>query len=210
MKRIDLFVTVNCVLFLLLCLLRYFARFVAYPGIGHIDEFFVYAVVILCCIVALWRVFQHHPFDASVLILLQMGIVMHFCGAFVLINGERLYDTMVLGVHYDKYVHFINSFTASLLFSHLFEIQRIPLTRVNSVFLLLVVLGLGAAVEIVEYVVTLTVPNNGVGGYDNNMQDLIADFLGCLGFLVWRSVRARSTARHPPSRAQTLPGLQAE
>ncbi len=210
MKKIDLFVAINCALFLLLCGLRYFARFIPYAGSEHIDEFFVYAVVIICCILTLWRVFKHYAFDATVLILLQLGIVMHFCGAFILIDGGRLYDALVLGIHYDKYVHFINSFSAALLFSYLFQIQRIPLTRVNSVFLMLVVLGLGAAVEIVEYVVALTVPNNGVGGYDNNMQDLMADLLGSLSFLIWRSSTERIKAKRNARPEGRLSGLPAE
>ncbi len=191
MKKIDYFVAVNTALFLVLCVFRYYARFIQYRGAEHIEEFFIYAVVILCGIFVLWRVFRHYPFDAVILILLQVGIVMHFSGAFVLIEGGRLYDASILGIRYDKYVHFVNSFGAALLVSRLFQIQRIPITRVNSIFLLMVVLGLGAVIEIVEYMVVLTVPNNGVGGYDNNMQDLMSNLCGGIGFLLWRHTLGR-------------------
>ncbi len=122
---------------------------------------------------------------------LQIGIAMHFSGAFVQIEGGRLYDAHVLGLRYDKYVHFVNAFSATLLVGRLFQIQSIALTRVNSVLLMLVVLGLGAVIEIVEYVVVLTVPANGVGGYDNNMQDLMANFCGASAFLLLRPALAR-------------------
>ena len=39
----------------------------------------------------------------------------------------------------------------------------------------------------VEYGVVFTVENNGVGGYDNNMQDLLANFCGSLTYLVLRA-----------------------
>lgn len=194
MKKIDVFAAVNILLFLIMCVFRYYARFIHYRGIEHIQEFFIYAAVIICGIVMLWWIFRHYPFDTMLLVLLQLGIVMHFSGAFVQIEGGRLYDAHVLGIQYDKYVHFVNAFSATLLVSRLFQIQHIALTRVNSVFLLMVVLGMGAVVEIVEYIVVLTVPANGVGGYDNNMQDLIGNFCGALSFLVLRSVLARSAA----------------
>ena len=60
---------------------------------------------------------------------------------------------------------------------------------------LLVVLGLGAVVEIVEYLVMLTVPNAGVGGYDNNMQDLIGNLLGGTLFVVLDCVRRSRRSR---------------
>jgi uncharacterized membrane protein YjdF len=126
---------------------------------------------------------------------------MHFSGAFVQIDGARLYDAHVFGIQYDKYVHFVNSFSATLLVSRLFQIQHIALTRVNNVFLMLVVLGMGAIIEIVEYMVVLTVPNNGVGGYDNNMQDLMANFCGALCFLFVRSVMAK----HASSKTEIVP-----
>lgn len=190
-KKIDFFAMLNLGLFLLMCVFRYYARFIHYRGIEHIEEFFVYASVIICAILLLWWVFRHYPFDAMILVLLQIGIVMHFSGAFVQMDGGRLYDAHVLGIQYDKYVHFVNAFSATLLVSRLFQIQGIALTRVNSLLLMLVVLGLGAVIEIVEYIVVLTVPSNGVGGYDNNMQDLMANFCGALGFLILRPALAR-------------------
>ncbi len=40
--------------------------------------------------------------------------------------------------------------------------------------------GAGALVEIVEYVGTLLLENSTVGGYSNNMQDLVANSIGAL------------------------------
>jgi hypothetical protein len=189
LRRIDLFVGVNLVLFLVLCVFRYHARFIEYRGAEHIEEFFVYAGVIVAGVVLLWLVFRHYRFDPLILACLQAGIAMHFCGAFVLIDGGRLYDAHLLGVRWDKYVHFVNAFAATALLARLFAIQHIALTRVNRVFVLLGVLGLGAVIEIVEYGVVLTVPRNGVGDYDNNMQDLVSNLCGSLAYLAWLAAR---------------------
>ena len=169
MKKFDLFVAVNLLLFLVLCVFRYYASFIEYRGIE-----------------------RHYTFDPVVLNFLQVGIVMHFCGAFVLIDGGRLYDASLLGVRYDKYVHFVNAFAATAVVARLFQIQHIPLTRANRLFVLLAVLGLGAAIEIVEYIAVLTVPRNGVGGYDNNMQDLIVNLCGASAFLMLGATLAAS------------------
>ncbi len=197
LKKIDLFVGVNLMLFLILCVFRYYARFIEYRGAEHLEEFFIYAAVIIAGVILLWLVFRHYRFDPVILMCLQTGIVMHFCGAFVLIDGGRLYDAHLLGIRYDKYVHFVNAFAATALIARLFEIQHIALTRVNRVFVLLVVLGLGAIIEIVEYGVVLTVPRNGVGDYDNNLQDLVSNLCGAIGYLVWFAARRRVAGPRP-------------
>lgn len=187
MKKIDVFIIFNTLLFLFLCIFRYYARFIEYRGSAHVEEFFIYAIFILIGIVALWWVFRNYEFNSLLLLLVQCGILMHFSGAFIQIEGGRLYDAYIFDIRYDKYVHFINAFSISILISRLFHIQHIALTRVNRIFVVLVVMGLGALVEIVEYLVVLTVPHHGVGGYDNNMQDLIANFLGSCSFAFFHS-----------------------
>lgn len=205
MKKIDAFALTNVVLFVLLCVFRYYARFVQYRGAAHIGEFFVYAAVIMVGIAILWFVFRHYEFEGSTLLLVQLGILMHFSGAFVMIDNHRLYDQVLFGLRYDKYVHFVNAFAATVLISRLFRIQKIALTRSNNVFVVLVVLGLGAVIEIVEYAVVLTVPQNGVGGYDNNMQDLMANLAGACSFMLAKYLWGRR-ARAEPKRAAS-PGM---
>lgn len=186
LRKIDIFAGVNAALFLILCVFRYHSRFEALRGAGHVEEFFVYATVILGGIVFLWRAFRHHPFDWSVLALLQVGILMHFSGAFVSIEAGRLYDAHLLGIRYDKYVHLVNAFGIAFLMGRLFRIQGIAFTRLHAILLLLAVLGLGAIIEMVEYGVVLTFETNGVGDYDNNMQDLLANFCGSLVYVAFR------------------------
>jgi hypothetical protein len=64
---------------------------------------------------------------------------------------------------------------------------KLRLRHLRDFIVLFVVLGLGAMVEMFEYIVTRHLPQNGVGGYDNNMQDLIANFVGgFIAIVAWR------------------------
>ncbi len=205
MRKLDVFAAINAALFVVLCVFRYHDRFVALRGAGHMEEFFVYAGVILAAIVVLWWRFRDWGFDGSLLALVQLGILMHFAGAFVPVDGRRLYDAHLMGIRYDKYVHVVNAFAVTALVDRIFEIRRMPRTALNAIMLVMVVLGLGALAEIVEYGVVLTVPNNGVGEYDNNMQDLVANLSGSLLFLAvrlafWRSESWRGGERNTGAR----------
>ena len=202
---LDIFVLLNVCLFLLLCVFAYFAQFVDYSRsllrLLHPREYLIYASGILTIIFLLWWWFRRYRFEVWLLLLLQIGILMHFTGAFVNADGKRIYELYFLGLRYDKYVHFYNAFVVSMLVWKLFHLDRAATTLLSSLSVVLSVLGLGAVVEIVEYGIAKTLAVNGVGDYDNNMQDLIANFIGsslstCLLYL--RSKRTKSHSS-PPS-----------
>jgi len=182
-KNVDVFVAINTVLFIVKCLITTYPRFISKYGSEYLTEFFVYAVGIITLIYIFWLVFREYPFDTTMLVILEFGILVHFAGALVTIDGVRLYDSNFWGIGYDKYVHFVNSFVCAMLIRRLFIIKRNTMNHITSIFILLTVLGLGGIIEIVGYGVVLTIQHNGVGGYDNNMQDLIANFCGGLFFL---------------------------
>lgn len=48
----------------------------------------------------------------------------------------------------------------------------------------------GAVNEIIEWVMTLTIPNTDVGGYDNTARDLVANLVGGLVMAGWTSRRS--------------------
>ncbi len=177
-RPLDAFVATNVILFMYLCVFTYYARYISYRGGAHVWEFFVYAAVILLAIMVGWFVFRRHAFGVPLLVLVQAGILAHFAGAYIQIDGHRLYDSVFLGIRYDKYVHFSNAFVVALVLRHIFMLRMHYIDALVRFFILLGVLGLGAMIEIMEYLVCKTIPGNGVGGYDNNMQDLISNFVG--------------------------------
>jgi hypothetical protein len=191
LKNTDVFVSLNAALFAVMCAVVYYDRFLQYRGRGNIHEFFIYSIAILATIACAWIYLRRFRFRTAMLVLVQAGILAHFAGAFVPIDGHRLYDVELLGVRYDKFVHCLNAFAAASVVAHVFDVLDVHLPVIRNLVLVLVVLGLGSAVEVLEYLVVRTVPGAGVGAYDNNMQDLIGNMVGAVLFLVAAAICRR-------------------
>ncbi len=179
-KSIDFFAVLNITLFLLMCYSAYFDRFVEYRGHEYIFEFMVYATVILILIFFAWKTARRFHVPGWLLALAQIGICIHFAGGLAVFGDKRLYDHIIFGVRYDKYVHLFNAVVACLFVQRLILQSNLTQGWLCDLVVVLTVLGLGAFVEIIEYIVLCTVKVNGVGNYDNNMQDLIANFTGVI------------------------------
>jgi hypothetical protein len=186
----DIFILVNIVLFILMCIFAYYDRFISYRGSENVLEFFIYAVFILLAVASGWIYFRTYRWSLWEVSLIEIGIIMHFSGGLVHIDGQRLYDNIFFLIRYDKYVHFINSFIAAMITSRLLKSFDFKMPRFEGLVIILIVLGGGAIIEIIEYMVVLTVPGNGVGGYDNNMQDLMGNLAGSSVYIILRSLKS--------------------
>lgn len=182
LRNTDAFAALNAVLFAILASTVYLQRFLRYRGPGNMDEFFIYACAIVLVILVVWVFLRRVDYPTWVLVLMQAGILSHFAGAFIPVDGGRLYDTAWAGLGYDKYVHVFNAFAGAAVLTTLFDRTGVQFAF-RWLVIVMIVLGAGAVLEMVEYMVTLTVPNAGVGGYDNNMRDLIANAVGALGYI---------------------------
>jgi len=178
--NLDAFTLLNTFFFIIMCYLVYYDRFISYRGVANIYEFFFYASVIISIVIVAWYKFRYLQVRLSLLILIEIGILMHFSGAFIQIDGHRLYDSRFFDIRYDKFVHFTNAMIATFITLHIFSKRELPDSKFILLLAVLTVLGLGAVVEMVEYVVTLTVKHNGVGAYNNNMLDLVSNFFGSI------------------------------
>jgi hypothetical protein len=186
----DIFILVNIVLFILMCMFAYYDRFISYRGSENVLEFFIYAVFILLAVATGWIYFRTYRWSLWEVSLIEIGIIMHFSGGLVHIDGQRLYDNVFFLIRYDKYVHFINSFIAAMITSRLLKSFDFKMPRFEGLVIILIVLGGGAIIEIIEYMVVLTVPGNGVGGYDNNMQDLMGNLAGSSVYIILKSLKS--------------------
>jgi len=187
LTNVDYFVIINCLFFIFMCVFVYFARFIKYIGSARIGEFFIYAILIILVIMGLWGQFRKLPFSFWTLFILEFGIIIHFLGGLVFIDGKRLYDCYAFSFRYDKYVHFVNAFAVGLLLQNIFIFSKVRLGHLRNIIVFFVVLGLGAFLEIFEYLVTRNIKYNGVGGYDNNMQDLISNVVGiAVSIIIWK------------------------
>lgn len=185
-KSIDIFVVFNLFLFILMCIFVYYDRFVTYRGSENILEFYLYAVVTFLVIIFFWLYFRNYEYSMFALCIIEFGILINFAGGLIHIDGKRLYDMFFLKIRYDKFVHFINSIIACTIINRILAKLRYKINKFEGLVIVLIVLGLGAIIEIIEYIVVRNIPEAGVGGYDNNMQDLIANFLGGLFYLFIR------------------------
>lgn len=178
-RAADLFAAFNLKCFLILAGLIGTRR---YQGPANAGEFLVYGCVIVAIIVAAWLRLRKFSLPVHVLLLLQAGIVAHFAGAFVPVDRARLYDQAIFGIGYDNYVHGLNAFAAAACISHvMLAYDRAP--ALWHWLVLGLVLGMGAAVEIVEFATLQFVDGAGVGDYHNNARDLVADLIGALLYL---------------------------
>ena len=129
------------------------------------------------------------------LVAFEAGLFLHFAGGLIYPGVIRLYDVRIginffdYPLRFDKIVHFVNTFVGCLVTIEVFRLLKIRFPRALMFFVLLVVVGVGGLIELVEYVVVKTIPHNGVGDYDNNMTDLLANLAGCLTFAALWTVK---------------------
>jgi len=110
------------------------------------------------------------------------------------VGGGILYQVWLLDgvVRYDNLQHalgfgFVGRATWEAL-RHRLRPTSDDLPRVAFWIVVLGATGFGAANEIVEYVLTLTLETTNVGGYDNTARDLLANLAGGL-VLGWATAR---------------------
>ena len=176
--NIDLFTLFNSLLFLMMTKFVYYDRFITYRGAANIHEFFFYAAVIYAVILFFWIKLRHMKISFYILILFEIMILLHFAAAFVEVNGHRLYDLRLFDIRFDKFVHFTNALIGTIITIYFFQKNQCQMTKFMLMMTVFSILGIGAIIEIAEYIVTLTVAHNGVGAYNNNMLDLVANLFG--------------------------------
>jgi hypothetical protein len=182
LEPVDLFAMANGAILLAIVVVWSLRGALAYRGPANLVEFSGYALVIALLGLLMMRVFHGRKIGAGVIALTQAGVLAHFLGGFVAVHGARLYDAVFLGLGFDKYVHVLNGLAGAALTEAL--IARRDRAIVQAAIVFLVVMGAGAIVELIEYGAYRLVPDNGVGGYDNNMQDMLANSAGAILYLL--------------------------
>jgi hypothetical protein len=191
LRLVDALVLTNLAVFAVLCVARYLPRFVAYRGAGNLHEFLIYAAALFAASIVVWLALRGRAdLDWRFLVLIQLGLLLHWLGAFVSVGEGRLYDVVLVeGIRYDKLVHFANG---GITLVALLGVTPLGRSRLAPPFLALVgvlsVLGLATLVELMEYGVMSTIPNPGPGGPADSLPDLLAVLSGCLVALPFAGV----------------------
>ena len=128
----------------------------------------------------------------------------HVAGGMIPVGDGVLYGQWLVGrtVRYDNVQHAWGFGIAGRVVWEALRPRLSGATRphlVAAVIVLLGGMGLGAVNEVVEYILTKTLPATNVGGYENTARDLIANFVGAAiaAALTARSARTGGGLRVP-------------
>lgn len=149
--------------------------------------FVVYSVTVLAIMLAFWLALRRHEYPIWAVVALQLTVLGHIAGRFVVIDGLPLYRSQILGMRGDKVIHTLNSLAAAVFATAMFRRLGLVLGGWEGFIVVMTVTGAGALVEIIEYGGTLVLPVTHVGDYVNNMQDLLANLVGA--FAGWLIIR---------------------
>ncbi len=158
----------------------------------------VYLAVVLVGLAVVVAVDRRHPLSLATRVGLGVFAVGHVAGGMVPVGDEVLYATWIVEpiIRYDNVQHaigfgFVGRATWEVLRPRLGVAGDDP--TVTWWVVLLGACTFGAINEVVEWVMTLTIPGTDVGGYDNTARDLVANLVGGLAMATW-------TSRRPPER----------
>lgn len=153
-------------------------------------EFVIYVGVIIFFMGLILFTNDKVNYPNPVLWALTLWSILHMAGGGIIVNGFVLYKLMIINLigepylilKYDQVIHFIGFFAATLLCYYILRPQLKKSFSWKSIFFIVVMagLGLGALNEIVEFTVTVLVPETNVGGYVNTALDLVFDLLGSI------------------------------
>jgi Predicted membrane protein (DUF2238) len=158
-------------------------------------EFLMYAGVIVALFVLILIRQPRTKFPPIILWGLTCWGFAHMAGGNLFVGDAVLYEWQALPglLRFDQLVHFFGFGTATLVCHHLLSPHLNPNRTRGFGFWCLVVMmgcGVGSLNEIVEFIAVLSIPETGVGGYENTMWDMAFNLLGAstaAAFLAFRS-----------------------
>ena len=165
-------------------------------------EFIIYVGVIIFFLCLVGISIRKVDYTLGALVGLTVWSALHLAGGGITFGEGRLYDVILIRLsktypvlRYDQLVHVWGFGAATLVVFSLLpgspgKLVEHPVAL--GIVIVMAGLGIGALNEIVEFAITLCVPESGVGGYMNTSLDLCADLLGAvLGLLYIRLRYAR-------------------
>jgi len=153
-------------------------------------EFIVYASSLVVAIALIEVTGRKFAYSLTARAGFSVWMFLHLAGGAFSINGERIYDTMLLsiaGKPYDilKFDQAIHAFCYFVITLFLDAVVR-HLSRKDSSMLLsavivvLAAMGISALNEVIEFATVVFFGAKGVGGYYNNALDLVFNLIGIL------------------------------
>ena len=156
------------------------------------NEFVIYVAVIVAIFTGVFSTLKSTQFPVWMLWLLSIWGLMHVAGGAVstsdgVLFAYRIYPFLDLGgdfyiLKYDQVVH---AYLYGLVALMAYHTLRVPLqikgrTALVVLAAAMISLGVSGLNEIMEFLIAVTLEENGVGGYENAMLDLIFNFSGAV------------------------------
>jgi putative membrane protein len=155
-------------------------------------EFISYIIVVLLMAAVIFASIKHITYKKSTLWLLSLWGLLHMVGGLLPIGDTVLYAWMVIPLsetlpilRADQVIHLFGFFAATLALHDVMQSKKWKFGVAYGIILMAAGMGLGALNEVIEFIVTLVVPSNGVGGYLNTGLDLVANFFGALFAIIF-------------------------
>lgn len=153
-------------------------------------EFVIYVGVIVLLLAAVLLTTSQTEFPQWMLWLFSLWGLLHVLGGAVktstgVLFGQHIYTFINRGgdfyvLKYDQIVHFYLYGLIGIMAYHL--LRRILAVKDNTkltiLFAIMASLGISALNEIMEFLISVVIAQNGVGGYENSMLDLIFNLFG--------------------------------
>ena len=159
-------------------------------------EFLIYVAVILVVAGLIAATFARVRYSFVCLVGLAIWAVLHLAGGGIRVNDDVLYGLILIPIsekysilRYDQVVHAFGFGVATLVLYQLLA-NLLPSKDMKRFSIGLVTVmagcGLGALNENIEFLLTVLLPQTGVGGYENTSLDLCSNLFGalCAYFLV--------------------------
>lgn len=166
-------------------------------------EFMVYIGVIIFFFLLILQTNKKVDYQSGSLWGLTLWSILHMSGGGLFINGTRLYELILFPMigepynilKYDQFVHIVGFWVATIVLYNLIK----PLIKKDnnkwvalSIVVVMAGLGAGALNEIIEFALTVIVPQTGVGGYENTSLDLVSDLIGAIGAMVYIVIKNKN------------------
>jgi len=153
-------------------------------------EFLIYVVVVVAVglFVALTHKIVRYPY--ACLVGLAIWAVMHLAGGGIRVHDDVLYGLILIPIsetysilRYDQVVHAFGFGVSTLLMYHLLAnlLSQRDMKRFSvGLVVIMAGAGLGAFNENIEFLLTVFLPQTGVGGYENTSLDLCSNLVGAV------------------------------
>lgn len=175
-----------------------FFTFAYILGFGHAFlaranyEFLGYIGVLVFFFILVATTLHRSRFPLSVLWGLSVWGLLHVAGGGVPVGDGVLYGTQLIPLFdgggdffilkYDQLVHAFGFGVATLVVYHLIKPHLSSAANWGVVYFVLIAAGMGLGVinELVEFAAVLSIPETGVGGYENTLLDLTSNTIGAI------------------------------